>query len=465
MKKRLLILSMLFCFNVHSQSNTWSVKFSNAILSRYTPTINALTFKGWEYSNGIVLHGIEKVYNNTRDSNYLKYIKAYVDSYMDASGNFTAGALTTTLDKIQPGVLCLFLYKETGLLKYKNAATNLKNYLLSNAFQKTPDGGYWHKNDGNYNNVMMLDGIYMAEPFMARYGYMFNDTVCTNTAVFQTLLLASHVYDNPSHLLKHAWDYYKIKPWANTTTGASGEVWSRGMGWYAMALVDILKYTPTGHPKFNQLRSLLDSVAIGIKNNQDPVTGLWYQVVNKKDSVANYTESSGSGMFIYALKTAVDNEWIDTSYLSVARKGWQGLQTKIAAYTDGLPQIKSFAPAMGVQNNYTVYVTAPYTAVNCPTAFGTQHPHGYCGLLMAASAMEFPVNTYIFTGDGNWSNAANWLNNTIPPNPLPAANGIIIDPVSGGKCRLNLSQQIAPGSVITIKKGKVLEIPLNFSLQ
>jgi unsaturated rhamnogalacturonyl hydrolase len=466
MKSLFLPIAIVFSINLSSfsQSNTWSFKFANAILERYKPTVNVLTNKGWEYSNSIVLHGIEKVFDNSRDSNYLKYIKIYVDNYITATGNFVPGALAPTLDKIHPGLLCLFLYKETGLSKYKTAAKNLRNYLLtSGIFNKTPDGGYWHKNDGNYNNVMMLDGIYMAETFMAKYGYMFNDTICTNTAVFQTLLMASHAYDSSTHLLKHAWDFSTQKPWANVITGCSSEAWSRGNGWYAMALVDILKYLPADHPKVNELRSVLDSFAIGIKANQNESTGLWYQVIDKQDSLANYLETSGSGMFVYALKTAVDNEWIDSSYLEVAEKGWIGLQSKIATYSDSLPQITMFAPAMTVQNNFTAYVSYPYRPVNCPApgSFTTQHPHGYCGILMAASAMEFPITTYTFIGSDDWNTKTNWQNDIIPPTILPKTEAIVIDPVAGGNCILDGNQEISPGARIIVKKNKNLVITGN----
>ena len=391
MKKTILFfVCIIVGITSYSQSNTWSVKFSNAIISRYTPTVDAMTAKSWEYSNSIMLHGIEKVNYWVNDTNYLNYIKKYVDAYVSANGTINPVVLSTTMDKIHPGLLCLYLYQQTGLTKYKTAATNLKNYLFDTTkFKKTPDGGYWHKNDGTYNNVMMLDGIYMAQPFLAKYGSMFNDTVCLNTATFQTLFLASHVYDSSLHLVKHAWDYNKSRVWANTKTGASSEVWSRGMGWYAMAVVDILRYLPKTHKDYNKLKAVLNNIAIGIKSSQDSTSGLWYQVVNKKDSAANYIETSGSGMYIYALKIAADSNWVDTAYLAVARKGWTGLQKKISTYTDGKPAINSFAPAMSVQNNYTAYVG--YLPVNCPAAIGVQHPHGYCGLLMAASVMEFPI--------------------------------------------------------------------------
>jgi unsaturated rhamnogalacturonyl hydrolase len=391
MKKKLFIICLLTATNCYlfSQSNTWSVKFSDAIISRYKPTINTMTNKGWEYSNSIILHGMEKVYLQTHTAAYINYIKAYVDTYVNSSG--TVSDLSTTLDKIHPGLLCLFLYEQTGQVKYKIAATNIRNYLLGTTsspsqFGKTPDGGYWHKNNGSYNNVMMVDGIYMAHPFLVKYGKLFNDTTCFNVATFQTLLLASHVMPN-SNLPKHAWDYSKQKTWANSVTGASSEVWSRGTGWFAMALVDILTYLPKTHKDYNAILSLFQRLATGIAATQDPVSGLWFQVVDKGSSSGNYLETTGSGFFIYALKKGVNNGWISSSYLPVIQKAWNGIQTKITTYSDGKPQINKFAPAMGVQNSYSGYVNIK--PVNCPTSSGTQHPHGYAAILFAASAMEF----------------------------------------------------------------------------
>jgi len=384
-------LVLIYSLNAFSQSaaDTWAVKFSDAIVSRYQPNINAMTGKGWEYSNTIILHGMEKVYANVPNATYLNYIKAYVDAYVNSSGAISG--LSQSLDKIHPGIICLFLYEKTGQAKYKTAATNLRNYLLTGGYPKTPNGGYWHKNTSAYKNVMMADGMYMAHPFLAKYGRLFNDQACLDTAASQILMLSSKIFVSSTNLVKHAWNYDKTTfPWSDPATGVSREVWSRGMGWFVMAVVDVLKYLPATHPKYNALRSLLSNLAIGIKNTQNATTGLWYDVVDKGSSSGNYLETSGSGMFIYAIKTAVDSGWISSAtYLPVAQNGWTGLKTKIATYTDGKPQIKQFAPAMSVQNDYASYVGI--AAVNCPVASGTQHPHGYAAILMAASVMEFPL--------------------------------------------------------------------------
>ena len=394
-----LLLTVCYC-NAQTASATWAVKFSDAIISRWPTTINSMTGKGWEYSNTIITHGMEKIYNDVPTAAYLTYIKNYVDAYVNSSG--TISASLTSLDRIHPGISCLFLYENlksnaADSTKYRNAATSLRNLLVgpSATYSKTANGIFWHKLSG-YNNIVMLDGIYMAHPFLVKYGRTFGDNAAIDTAVNQTLFVYSQLYDNTTHLIKHAWTSTPASypAWSSPGTGNSSEVWSRAMGWYMMALVDILKYLPASHPKRSNLITALANLAIGVKNYQDATTGLWYQVVDKGVghtgyTTANYIETSGSAMFVYALKTGADSGWLSSAvYLPVAQSGWSGLKaSKITINIgDGKPQINDFAPAMSYQNDYNGYVSI--TSVDCPT---TTNPHGYAAILMAASVMEFPL--------------------------------------------------------------------------
>ena len=214
---------------------------------------------------------------------------------------------------------------------------------------------------------------------------------CFDVATFQMLLFASHVMYSPRTLPKHAWDYSKTKVWADATTGESTDVWSRGTGWYMMALADVLTYLPASHANYAAMLALFQKMATGVAAAQIASSGLWYQVVDKPSYSGNWTESSGSGMFVYALKKGVDNGWLDgATYTPIINKGWTGLQTQIATLTDG-PQIKQFCVATGAANSTAAYIALGKT--NCPTGnppvSGTQHPHGYCAILMAASVMEY----------------------------------------------------------------------------
>jgi unsaturated rhamnogalacturonyl hydrolase len=73
------------------------------------------------------------------------------------------------------------------------------------------------------------------------------------------------------------------------------------MGWYGMASVDVLDFFPKTHIKRLQLGNMLSIYTEAVKNTQHIQNGLWYQVMDKKDSFGNYPEASASCMFVYTL--------------------------------------------------------------------------------------------------------------------------------------------------------------------
>jgi CubicO group peptidase (beta-lactamase class C family) len=73
--------------------------------------------------------------------------------------------------------------------------------------------------------------------------------------------------------------------------------------------------------------------------------------------------------------------------------------------------------------------------------------------------------TYTFTGNGNWTNAANWQNNNMPPTVVASGAQVIIDPVANGECIVNTFQTIKNGSTIKVATGKKMRVVGNLLLQ
>jgi len=146
-----------------------------------------------------------------------------------------------------------------------------------------------------------------------------------------------------------------------------------------MALVDMLGDLPADQTGRSDMLSALAGLAAGLKTTQDATTGLWYQVMDQGSKTDNWTETSASGMFVYALKVAVNRGYIDSSYLSVANKGWQGLQTKVTTDASGLPTITGAVQGMSVQTSYSGYVSQSRLSNSA---------HGLCAILLAAAEME-----------------------------------------------------------------------------
>jgi subtilisin-like proprotein convertase family protein len=85
---------------------------------------------------------------------------------------------------------------------------------------------------------------------------------------------------------------------------------------------------------------------------------------------------------------------------------------------------------------------------------------------ITCATVATPLATiYTFTGNGNWSDAANWSGNTVPPSTLPAGASIVIDHVVGGVCTLNVAQTIAAGATLTVMTGKNLVVPGTLTVQ
>jgi unsaturated rhamnogalacturonyl hydrolase len=97
------------------------------------------------------------------------------------------------------------------------------------------------------------------------------------------------------------------------------------MGWYAMALVDVLDYIPRNHVGRSKLIEILKQVASGIKKYQDPSTGLWYQVLDQGNREGNYLEATVSSMFTYTLLKASRKGYINKEYKAIAIKGYSGI--------------------------------------------------------------------------------------------------------------------------------------------
>lgn len=356
----------------------WGKQFADMILTHWPDPMSIDPNRnGWEYNTGIVLFGMSKIYEKSRDPRYLNYIRHWVDSYVDEKGNLKwEQERAHNLDYIQPAILILFLYEQTGESKYQLAARKVRESLES--VPRNPEGGFWHK--GIYPNEMWVDGIYMAEPFLVRYGKLFGDAAfCNDMAVFQTALVSCHAYDSRNQMLYHAWDQDRNAEWADPQTGLSSQFWSRGMGWYVMALVDILEILPAQHLGRATLQILLKDVVEGLKRTQDPKTGLWFQVLDKGNKPGNWIEVSGSAMYIYAVKKALRLHLIEPHYNELVVNAWKGLPSFFETDDQGMPVVTSVVRGMGVQKDFQGYIQVPRLK---------NSTHGLMAVQIAASEME-----------------------------------------------------------------------------
>ena len=321
MKKTLLLLFISFQSFAQIQ---FSEKLAISIMAIHKDSI--VTKEGkparWDYEQGLVLKAIEEVWVATGKPEYYEYIKKNIDSFIDEKGNIRTYAYDEfNLDNVLTGRVVLSLYRITGKENYKIAAETLLKQVQNQP--KTQEGGYWHKQ--KYPNQMWLDGLYMAEPFSAEAGEIFQNPDLLDEACNQLVLMYKHAIDPKTGLLYHGWDESRKEKWANKVTGQSPNFWGRAMGWYAMALVDVLDYLPSNHPNKKQLVQLLQNCSLALEKYQDPKTGCWWQILDKANQEGNYLESSSTAMFCYALAKASRKGYIEKRFSKVANKAYTGM--------------------------------------------------------------------------------------------------------------------------------------------
>jgi unsaturated rhamnogalacturonyl hydrolase len=182
---------------------------------------------------------------------------------------------------------------------------------------------------------MWLDGAYMAEPFRALYAVTFHQPAEFDDIARQIELMFDHMRDPATGLLKHGWDESKKMPWADPRTGLSPEVWSRALGWYCMALVDVLEAMPAAHPQHARLVDILRQTMAAVVKYQDPTTGVWWQVMDAAARPGNVPEASASAMFVYALAKGAREGYLPHSEQDVAERGWAGIQKAFVTHLAG----------------------------------------------------------------------------------------------------------------------------------
>jgi unsaturated rhamnogalacturonyl hydrolase len=296
---------------------------------------------GWAYEDGLYLHGVYLGYKRLGDASYLSLMKKWADANLGGKSAYNS------LDDMQPTLVLDDLYRETKDAKY-GAAPKAVAARLEGDYPKTSDGGFWHKT--TTTNQLWGDGVFMDLPPYVSYGELFGDAKAIDTATQQLIIYDKHLAA-PNDLHVHQWD------------GASGKQscceWCRAEGWYEMALLIVLDFTPTSHGNYAALVEISKRLAKGLAATQDPATGRWWQVMDRPQDSANWLETSCTAMHTYFLSKASQKGYIDAAtYAPLALKGFKG-EMQMVSLSNNTVQIKNICPGTGVLASPADYYARP----------------------------------------------------------------------------------------------------------
>jgi len=305
---------------------------------------------GWNYIDGCMMMGLLELHAITGREDFAEFAGRYVDYYVAEDGALRGYREEEyNLDNICEGRVLFDLYKMTGKEKYRLAEDKLFAQLQHQP--RTFEGSFWHKKI--YPDQVWLDGLFMAQVFYARYlcergaelraraagpaaGLADRAEGLTDPAegfadiTRQFKTVRARMFDEASGLYRHGYDASHRAFWAGED-GCSRNPWLRSLGWFCLALIDVLSYagiadgaaavqaanagegqaadgregtaagaadsvTAARKELTSTLTGLAQEIARNLLRYIDPESGMLFQVPDRIGAEGNYPETSGSAM-------------------------------------------------------------------------------------------------------------------------------------------------------------------------
>ena len=320
------------------------------------------TATSWNYVDGCMITALLSMAEITGDSRYFDFAERFIDSFVQEDGSIrTYKEEGHSLDDINEGRVLFSLYEKTGKEKYQKAARYLRQRLDEQP--RTLEGNFWHKQI--YPNQVWLDGIYMAQPFAALYErYLGNGDY--SDIVGQIENVRVHMRDEKTGLYYHGYDASREAFWCDKVTGRSQNFWLRAIGWFSVALSDLMEILPEGEGK-NRLKDIFTGLMGDVSRFADPETGMYWQVVDQAGREGNYLESSGSSMIAYAMLKGARLHVLPESFAALGRKTFDGIVNTCLNFDDGQINLDHIClvAGLGPENNrrrdgtYAYYISEP----------------------------------------------------------------------------------------------------------
>lgn len=360
------------------RESSLSLELARTVMRRF-PDPDRYPYRSWCYPQGFLLWGYIRLYEASGESRYADYVRGYCDAHVDEQGNIE-GFSGDSLDDMMAGSLLLWMVAQGAGEKYRLAARRIRRAF--DGYPRLQGGGYWHGR--MWPGEMWVDGLYMGLMFLARYdGIMGEDTGGMQEAVNQLTIASSLCEKDDTGLMYHAYSENPLTTWRHPVSGKAQEVWSEGVGWYAMILAEVLEIMPAHHPGREQITLQLSRLAEALIQVQHPVTGMWCQVVDKLRGRDNWCETSGTAMIAYALHKGARLGCLPERFTQMARRALEGIRMNCRPGEDGLLNVYEACDGLCVQDSYDAYIYYPKT-VNAKEAVAA--------VLWAAVEMDwFPV--------------------------------------------------------------------------
>jgi unsaturated rhamnogalacturonyl hydrolase len=222
----------------------------------------------------------------------------------------SCGAMGTQLAEV------MLRDKKKASREHEDVAARVAGWVIEKQ-DRLPDGTLWRPRSSEGPTVW-IDDLYMGGVFMTRWYKLTGDRKHIDDAARQVINMAQRLQDT---------DGVWFHGYFENDKKHSPIKWGRANGWAMLTTAEVLSAMPDGHPERAKVLNILKRHIDGVKPLQAP-SGMWRQVLDHPEL---WEETSATAMFTYSIARAVNRGWIDKSYMSMARRGFEGISANVTA--------------------------------------------------------------------------------------------------------------------------------------
>ena len=285
-------------------------------------------YQHWEWTQGVGLYGLWKLFAVTKNEKYLDILVKYYDKQMEIG--FPALNVNTITPFLTMSYVGEYLQEEKYLAPCRESAAWIMEH-----FPRTKENGFQHMTSDTLNDQELWDDtLFMTVLFLANMGRIEGKPEYIREAEYQFQLHAKYLADKETGLWYHGWTF-------NGNHNFAAAFWGRGNCWVTIAIPEFLQMVQCEETVKQKLQQVLLNQVQTLAKHQN-VSGMWHTLI---DDPTSYVESSATCGFAYGILKAVHDGLIDGSYEEVALKALAPILGYIA--DDGVVHQVSYGTPMG----------------------------------------------------------------------------------------------------------------------
>lgn len=285
-------------------------------------------YQHWEWTQGVGLYGLWKLFSKTGDQKYPEILRKYFDNQL------AIGFPALNVNTMAPFLTMSYFGEYLGSERYLAPCRESAKWIMEH-FPRTEEGGFQHITSDTRNDQELWDDtLFMTVLFLANMGRIEGKPEYLEEALHQFFLHAKYLADKKTGLWYHGWSFLGRHNFA-------GAFWGRGNCWITIAIPEFLQMAPCAPADAEALTGILLRQVESLVAYQNP-NGMWHTLI---DDPGSYVEASATCGIAYGILRSVHTGLIDKRFEAAA---WKALEP-ILGYIgeDGVVQQVSYGTPMG----------------------------------------------------------------------------------------------------------------------